>query len=110
MRGAANIKSKDQTGLTLIELAVGLAILGLIMVPVMGIINQLIFVPAQWSATTNVLTSARNAVRWVAEDARQATSYTPGVDPEYGTFSWTDHMQFPVKLVAHLLLKKEALS
>lgn len=87
---------KREPGVTLVEVAVGLAILGLILVPTAGIINQFIFLPAQISATNSVLTNSRAAVRVIAEDSLQATSFTTSTPPDYGTFAWTDRVKFPV--------------
>ena len=87
---------KGERGVTLLEVAVGLAILGLILAPTAGIINQFIFLPAQISATNSVLTNSRAAVRVIAEDALQATSFTTSTAPDYGTFTWTDRAKFPV--------------
>ena len=96
MRGMGSNKTGRQVGVTLLEVIVGLAIMGLIMVPLAGIINQFIFVPGQWSASVTMMNNTRAAVRWIAEDARQATTFTSSTDPEYGTFTWTDRTLFPI--------------
>ena len=96
MRGMESIRASGQVGVTLLEVVVGLAIMGLIVVPLAGIINQLIFVPGQWSASVTLMNNTRTAVRWIAEDARQATTFTSSTDPEYGTFTWTDRTLFPI--------------
>ncbi len=86
----------SQAGVTLLELVAGLAIAGLIMVPLAGIIRQFIYIPAQWSAQITVMRETRNAVRWIADDARQARSFVAtSTSPDYGTFDWTDYTQSP---------------
>ena len=85
-----------EKGVTLIEVALSLAVIGLLLVPVAGVINQFIFIPAQWAASVLVMNESRGVARWIAEDARQARTFTPGAAPDYGTFSWVDRTGFPV--------------
>ena len=87
---------EDQAGVPLVELLVSLTIIGLITVPLVGVINQFIFIPSRLSAAVTAMNDSRSAVRWIAEDARQATSFTSSTEPDYGTFSWTDRTRFPV--------------
>ena len=87
---------RSQRGFTLLEIIVSLLIIGIIMVPVGSILYLFIFSPAQLTAAVTVANNSRNAVRQIAEDARQATSFSTSTDPEYGTFVWTDRTRFPV--------------
>ena len=96
MASKISLMLKNQAGLSLLEVIAGVAIAGLIIVPVAGIINQFIFIPAELGASIAVMNDARAAVRGIAEDARQATSFTTSTEPDFGTFTWTDRTRFPV--------------
>lgn len=89
------IRRKKQAGFTLIETAVVIALLGLIVAPLTGIIYHLIWIPGERSDVLTVLHDVRYAVRWITEDARQATTFTAGAEPDYGTFTWTDRSSDP---------------
>ncbi len=91
MRPSCPAVRGNHPGFSLIELIAALAIIGLILAPVAGIINQFIFVPSQLSATTALYREAGAAVRWIEEDARQAETFAATTtSPNYGTFAWTD--------------------
>ena len=100
MKYLPNKTMASQAGVTLVELVAGLAIASLIALPLAGIINQFIFLPGQWSASISVMNNSRAAVRAVAEDARQASGFSPGTEPDYGTFSWTDRAGYPTSTFA----------
>ena len=95
MRRTIRISKSTQAGVTLLELVIGLAVAALIVVPIAGIINQLIFLPGQWSASITVMNDARAAVRAVADDTRQAAAFTTSTEPYYGTFVWSDWIGYP---------------
>ena len=82
-----------EAGVTLLELVAGIAIVGLIIVPIAVIINQFIFIPGQLSASVTLMNGSRQAVRWIAEDVRQSDSFVSSTSPDYGTLSWTDRTQ-----------------
>ncbi|MFC1925597.1 type II secretion system protein J [Chloroflexota bacterium] len=84
------MRKKRQAGYTLIEMVVVMTLLGLTIAPMAAIIYQLVWIPAERSDTLTVLQDLRQAVRWITEDTRQATTFNPGTEPDYGTFSWTD--------------------
>ena len=87
----------DEGGVTLLELVAVVAIAAIIAVPLMGIVNQFIFLPSRWSASIAATNATRAAVRSIADDARQASQFTPGIEPDYGTFTWTDRTGYPVR-------------
>ena len=95
MRYVVKRDAKSQAGVTLLELVIGLAIAALLVVPIAGITNQLIFLPGQWSASITVMNDARAAVRSVADDTRQAAAFTTSTEPYYGTFVWNDWIGYP---------------
>ena len=82
-------------GFTLVEIAIVLAIGGIILAPLAGIFWQLQWLPRQQRALLQVDQSVRQIGRWVSEDGRRAQTFTPGTEPDYGTFSWTDFSVSP---------------
>lgn len=86
--------------MTLVELTAAVAIAAIIIVPLSGILNQLIFLPEQWSASMDAVGDARAAVRSIAADARQASVFTPAAEPDYGAFTWTDRAAYPTTTYA----------
>lgn len=87
---------RRQAGLTLIEMIIALAISGLVMGSLGAALTQLIFLPQQSSDELTLLHNLRQAAQWISEDARQAQTFTPGTQPDYGTFTWADRSTFPV--------------
>ncbi|MBM3934530.1 MAG: hypothetical protein FJ319_09545 [SAR202 cluster bacterium] len=85
----------DSSGITMIEVLAGLAIVGLLVLPLLGIVRHLVYIPAEWTATVTVANRSRAAVRAISEDARQARTFTPGSGLTYGTFRWTDYVAAP---------------
>ena len=79
-----------QDGLTMLEMAVVMVVLGLIAVPMSLVIFQTITIPIRASGTNNLIHDVRLAPVEIAEDARNATTFTPGSGLDYGTFAWVD--------------------
>jgi len=84
------MKASGQAGFSLVEVVIALALLGLIIVPLSNILGQLIWIPGARIDTLAAQRSGRQAARWITYDARQASSFTPGSEPDYGTFDWVD--------------------
>lgn len=84
-----------QRGVSLIEIALVLAVGGLILPPLAGILYQLRWIPFQQAHQLSIDHSMRQIASWVSEDSRMAQSFAPGSDPEYGTFGWTDYTESP---------------
>ena len=80
----------SQAGLTLIELIIVMAILGIVMVPLGSIAVSQLTIPAR--IAERVISSERiqNISVSLAQDAWAAGSFTPGVEPVYGSFAWTE--------------------
>ena len=91
---------RDQAGISLFEAVVAITIAALIIVPVAGIMNQFVFLPGQWQATIATLNNARTAAKSIAEDARQANTFTTSTAPDYGTFAWTDRIGYPTSSIS----------
>jgi prepilin-type N-terminal cleavage/methylation domain-containing protein len=81
---------RRQPGFSLLEIAVVLAVAGLVLAPAIALLFQMMTIPAERVDSTTLARSARQAVRWIGADARQAEAFTPLSAPDYGTFTWTD--------------------
>ena len=78
-------------GLTLLETAAVMLIVAILTVPLVAVASRLIVLPAEWQESVGAVRDAREALHWVASDARQAACYTEGdSDGDHGTFRWTD--------------------
>ena len=83
-------KLKQQLGLSLVELTVVLAITGLISVPLTAIFRLQLRIPAKVAAEVSTTRQIQKATLLLIEDARSAQSFTPGINPVYGTFAWNE--------------------
>ena len=82
--------TKRQSGLTLLELVIVMAIGAMLIVPMGFAVSQIFNIPFGASASLTVTNQARRGAEEVARDARHASSFTTGSSPSYGTFTWTD--------------------
>lgn len=81
-------------GLTLLETAAVMLIVAIITVPLVAVARGLIVLPVQWQENLGAVRDAREALHWVASDARQAACYAEGGSAgDYGTFTWTDYTE-----------------
>ena len=83
-------KIKQETGLSLIELIVVVAITGIIVVPLTSIFQTQLRIPARLASEVTAGRQIQKSTLVLIEDAQSAKSFTPGTDPEYGTFAWTE--------------------
>ena len=88
-------KMKNQMGVTLVEVAVTLAVMGLIIGPSLLILRDFFAIPTRASISVSLLQKTRQATGVIANDIRNATSFTPGTGADYGTFVWTDLTDTP---------------
>lgn len=91
-------------GLTALETAAVLFITAIVAVPLLAIAAQIVALPVEWQANMEAARDAREILRQVADDARQASCFqentrrTPDLedDPEtsstYWTFTWVDYV------------------
>ena len=80
---------KNQLGLSLIELTLGLAITGIVAVPLTAIIGAELRIPAKISGQVVEVRQIQRSNALIIDDARSAQSFVPGSDlNDYGTFSW----------------------
>ncbi len=82
--------SHGSAGMTLIEVIIGLAIAGLLIVPVAGVISLALAQTPRDNARLAVENIQELSRYWISRDANSADTYTEGVSPEYGTFTWRD--------------------
>ena len=84
-----------QNGISLLELAVTLAIVAVISVPLIGIISQIFSSPLQWNAEMTATNESSQVVQFISDDALQAQKITILDKPDYVTFEWVNHGTFP---------------
>ena len=85
-------------GLTLLETAAVMLIVAILTVPLVAVAGRLIVLPVEWQENLGTVRDAREALHWVASDARQAACYMEGeFVGDYGTFTWTDYTETPAR-------------
>ena len=82
-------------GLTLVELAVSLAISGLILAAVAGALYQFQRTPDRQNQRVVLNQELREATTWIRRDANKAQSFQALTSTTYGTFRWLDYSTFP---------------
>ena len=81
---------KTQLGLSLVELTVTLAITAIITVPLSSILRTQIRLPAKLSNEASASRQVQKSTQVLADDAQSARSFTPGTNPDYGSFTWIE--------------------
>lgn len=82
---------RDQTGFTLVELLVAIALVGLLSAGIAGMISQLLTMNARTSNHMIAVRQVQQAGKEISKDALQAQSVEPGADSGFPLFlSWTD--------------------
>ena len=85
-------------GLTLLETAAVMLIVAILTVPLVAVAGRLIVLPVEWQENLGEVRDSREALHWVASDARQAACFTAGdFETDYGTFTWTDYTEAPAR-------------
>ena len=105
--------AKGQTGLTLIELIISMAIAALILPLVAGIVFMLQFYPGRAVADIQAQQNLQVLGQWVTIDGNRADEFSaPSLEEnEYGTFSWTEYGgTLPVAIEVTYLYDGEATS
>lgn len=87
-------------GLTALETAAVLLITAIVAVPLLAIATRIVALPVEWQANMEATRDAREVLRQVADDARQASCVRQfGIeeDPEasstHWTFTWMDYLK-----------------
>ena len=83
-------KFKEQLGFSLVEITVVLAITGLISVPLTAMFQAQLRIPAKIAGEVVAARQIQKSTLLIIEDAQAAQTFTPGTDPDYGTFSWIE--------------------
>ncbi|MBI2908430.1 MAG: hypothetical protein HYX92_12355 [Chloroflexi bacterium] len=78
-----------ERGSSLLELMVAMAGSGVLLVIFTSMIAGAIRIPVKTASELTAAQQIQNATLMVSEDASMAHSFTPGVEPEYGTFNST---------------------
>lgn len=82
---------RSVSGFTLIEVVIGLAIMGLLVSPLAATISLALAQTPRDNAKLSVENTQALARYWITKDANSADSYSEGTSPEYGTFAWRDY-------------------
>lgn len=77
-----------EKGTTLLEVTIAMAITGILLVSLASIAAGIIRIPVKTQSELSASQAIQNAVMTITEDANMAQSFTPGVEPDYGTFTW----------------------
>ena len=73
-------------------------IVAILTVPLVAVAGRLIVLPVEWQENLGEVRDSREALHWVASDARQAACFTEGdSENDYGTFKWTDYTETPAR-------------
>ncbi len=85
--------ARGPKGFTLVELAISLAILGLLTPLIAGIIFAVNLYPGRASSDVKAQQDLQLFGRWITTDANRGTAFsTTSLSPyEYGVFSWTEY-------------------
>ncbi|MBI2853973.1 MAG: prepilin-type N-terminal cleavage/methylation domain-containing protein [Chloroflexi bacterium] len=78
-------------GFTVIEVVISLAIVGLLVTPLAAAVSMALAQTPKDNARLAVENIQELARYWITRDASSADTYTAGVSPEYGTFTWRDY-------------------
>jgi hypothetical protein len=101
---------RGRAGNTLIEMSLALAITGLIAVPLAMTIGTQLLIPATISREVLVKQQDLKSTLVVADDTSVAQTFTPGLEPEYGTFTWREFEEDrPVPVSSRYFFDKKAL-
>lgn len=98
MTASRRVRLGPWSGLTLLETAAVMLILAVLAVPLVAVASRFIVLPVEWQENLGAARDAREALRWVASDARQAACYAePEFEGYFGTFTWTDYSETPAR-------------
>ncbi|MBI4312402.1 MAG: prepilin-type N-terminal cleavage/methylation domain-containing protein [Chloroflexi bacterium] len=91
---------RRQRGLSLIEVAVALAVTAILVPAISALLVQLVRLPPRSQASVGAQNEAREAMRWLNADGARAQHFVLGASPDYGTFLWRDYTLASQPLVA----------
>ncbi|MBI4281919.1 MAG: hypothetical protein HY672_00310 [Chloroflexi bacterium] len=78
----------SERGTSLMEMAIALGVTGILLVSMASISAGIIRIPVKAQSELSASQGIQNAALAITEDANMAQSFTPGVEPDYGTFTW----------------------
>lgn len=82
--------------MTLVEVVIALAVMGLLLPAIAGILYLMMSVPFRGGNTLETSLEADQSLEVISGDARSAVGFSPSAGPpDYGTFSWTDYTVVP---------------
>ena len=74
----------------MVELTVAMAILGIVSVPLTGVIAAQLRIPLEISSELKTASKLQSSAVVLTTDAVSLRTFTPGEAPEYGTFDWIE--------------------
>jgi prepilin-type N-terminal cleavage/methylation domain-containing protein len=77
-----------QSGFTLLETMIVLAVSGLVLTSLAAITTSILRVPVKTQSETTASSQLQNATLIITEDANSARTFTAGTSTDYGTFEW----------------------
>ena len=87
-----------EEGMTLIEIVVVLAVIG-VLIPLLSLLMfQPVRMPTTMTASLEVQSELRYVDRWFYLDGVRANSFVLAPEPEFGTFGWHDYSVSPPQL------------
>ena len=104
-------KIKQQLGMSLVDLALAMAITGIIATPMVLIFGAQLRIPQRITVEVTASKQVQNSSLILIKDVQAAQSFTPG-DPdelEYGTFAWNELAGAdPIPVTAKYLFRRTA--
>jgi hypothetical protein len=79
-----------ETGASLVELLIGIAISTFVVATLGAAVYQFFAISGTGNARMAVLHDLQNAGLWLGRDAQEASSFSAGGGLVYGTFNWSD--------------------
>ena len=94
----------------MVELTLALAIAGVVSVPLSGIAAAQLRIPLEISAEVATASKIQSATALLLNDAVSSRSFTPGLEPDYGTFEWIEFADdVPVAVSSRYFWQDESL-
>jgi hypothetical protein len=81
---------RGQLGVSLVEVILAMAITGIIAAPLVAVLGAQQQIPGKLLRRVKSAQQDQKAILVFSEDPSSARTFTPGIEPDYGTFSWIE--------------------